>query len=272
LVVKPFSSYMPQIRVIPTEFTSAAEKVRGDFVVPSGAGPFPGICSFHGLPGSRDHVSGIASRLALAGFLVLTFDFRGFRKSDGIFRLSGEIEDAENAVTHLLQSELSVKDWVGIYGTSYGGAVAICSGARDARISCVCARAPIYDTLGNALAFAHSSTYQEAVDALLKYDPEAVHGLADPDLRKRMFDWMIEDGARFNPMNEISKISPRPLLVVAGDSDQEVDLAGVRRLFELAKEPKELVVVQGADHDLTDPNVYERTADRVVSWFHSQRR
>lgn len=258
---------MSRIRIVPTEFTSAGETLRGDFLVPSGNGPFPGICKFHGLPGSRDQVSGVASRLASSGFLVLTFDFRGFRRSDGIFRLSREIEDAEHAVTHLLRSELSMKGWVGVYGASYGGAVAICSAARDRRISCVCVRAPVYDTL----AFARSSLIQPLVDALLKEDPEAIHGLIDPDLRKKILEWMIEDGARFNPMSEISKISPRPLLVIAGDADEGIDLAGIRRILELAGEPKELVVVKGADHGLTDPNAYETTTDRAVSWFHSQR-
>ena len=73
---------MSSVRLVPTEFTSDGEVVRGDFVVPSGGGPFPGVCKFHGLPASRDQVSGVASKLASAGFLVLTFDFRGFRKSD----------------------------------------------------------------------------------------------------------------------------------------------------------------------------------------------
>jgi len=66
-------------------------------------------------------------------------------------------------------------------------------------------------------------------------------------------------------------ISPRPLLVIAGEADDDIDLAGVRRLLEFAREPKELVVVTGADHELTDPNAYETTMDRVVSWFRSQR-
>jgi hypothetical protein len=70
----------------------------GRFCCSFRSGAFPGICKFHGLPSSRDEVSGVDSRLALSGFLVLTFDFRGFRRSDGIFRLSREIEDAEHAV------------------------------------------------------------------------------------------------------------------------------------------------------------------------------
>jgi fermentation-respiration switch protein FrsA (DUF1100 family) len=72
-------------------------------------------------------------------------------------------------------------------------------------------------------------------------------------------------------MNQISKISPRPLLVIAGEADEGIDLAGVERLFELAREPKELLAVKGADHELTDPKARETTMDRVVAWFRTQR-
>ena len=164
---------MSPARVVPTEFTAGRETLRGEFHVPSGVGPFPGICEFHGLPDSGMEA---APRLVSAGFLVLTFDFRGFRRSDGIFRLAREIEDAGHAVTHLLESDLSRKGWVGIYGASYGGAVAICSAARDRRMSCVCVRAPVYDTL----AFARSPLIHPPVEALLKDDRDVVHGLRDP--------------------------------------------------------------------------------------------
>ena len=98
---------MPNIRVEPTEFECEGQAIRGNFVIPGGDGPFPGICKFHGLPGGPDQVSGIATDLAKSGFIVLTFDFRGFRKSEGIFSLSGRIKDAYGAVTHLISHDLT---------------------------------------------------------------------------------------------------------------------------------------------------------------------
>jgi fermentation-respiration switch protein FrsA (DUF1100 family) len=68
-------------------------------------------------------------------------------------------------------------------------------------------------------------------------------------------------------MNEVSKISPRPLLVVTGAADVRIDVDGVRGLYELAGEPKELVIVEGADHVLSDPRAYEDTVNSVVTWF-----
>jgi len=254
---------MSSLRIVPTEFKSEEHLLRGDFVVPSGEGPHPGICKFHGLPGSSDQVSGSATKLAEAGFLVLTFDFRGFRRSEGLFSLSNEIEDARNAVTHLLESEMVVEDWAGVYGASYGGAVAVCSAARDNRISAVCLRAPVFDTLW----FAKSPMIPPAVEFIIENSPDEFHGLADPPTRERILRSMVEDAKVYNPVNEIGRISPRPLMITTGDADKGIPLEGVRRLYDLAGQPKELVVVKGADHTLSTPGSVAETNNAVLSWF-----
>lgn len=258
---------MDSFRVVPTELTSGGEMVRGNFLVPEGEGPFPGICKFHGLPGSQDQVSGVASRLATAGFAVLIFDFRGFRSSGGIFSLANEVKDARSAVSHLLKSEHVMEGWVGVYGASYGGSVAVLAAARDKRISAVCLRAPVYDTL----EFALSPLIQPAVDYLLENFPDVMHGLVDPQTRKKILNGMVEDAKKLNPIREIQRISPRPLLVITGDADKEIKLDGVLRFYEFAKEPKELIVIEDADHELTNPHAFEETVNATVAWFKQQK-
>ncbi|MFX1482657.1 MAG: alpha/beta hydrolase [Promethearchaeota archaeon] len=257
---------MNQVVIVPTEFASEDQLIRGSFVAPTGDGPFPGICKFHGLPGSPDQISGVATKLAEAGFAVLTFDFRGFRTSDGMFTLAGEIKDAKAAITHLLESELTVDTWSGIYGASYGGAVAVCALAEDTRPNALCLRAPVYDTLW----FAQSPMIRPSVEMIIETDSTQIRGIADPDIQEEILHRMVEDSRIHNPMNEIAKISPRPLLIVHGTDDIGIPLAGVKRLYELAAEPKELVIVEGADHILTDPRAYQITMDTVVEWFTKQ--
>jgi fermentation-respiration switch protein FrsA (DUF1100 family) len=254
------------VEVIPTEFTLEGMTIRGNFVIPSGDGPFPGICKFHGLPGEPDQVSGFATRLAEAGFAVLTFDFRGFRQSDGMFSLAGEIKDAKAAISHLLEWDLTAKSWSGVYGTSFGAAVAVCAVAEDKRVKALCLRAPVYDTLW----FSQSSLIRPAVDYIVETDPTQIRGIEDPEVQAGMLRRMVVDARVHNPMSEIFKISPRPLLVVHGSDDEGIDLAGVKRLYELAGEPKDLVIVQGADHGLTNPRAYEITMSTVVEWFKKQ--
>ena len=107
----------------------------------------------------------------------------------------------------------------------------------------------------------------EEVDRLVEHSPNEIHGLADPDVQKQILDWMKEDGAEFNPITEITKMSARPFLVITGDSDVAIDVPGVKHLYELAPEPKKLIIVEGADHELSDPISYETTMNHVIDWF-----
>ncbi|MBD3157730.1 MAG: alpha/beta fold hydrolase [Candidatus Lokiarchaeota archaeon] len=257
---------MTDVQVLATEFTSKGETIRGNFVLPTTKGPFPGVCKFHGLPGGPDQVSGVATRLAEAGFAVLVFDFRGFRKSDGLFSLSGEIADAKVAITHLMQSDFASDSWVGVYGASYGAAVAVCTAAYDKRIDTVVLRAPVYDTLW----FAKSPMIQPAVENIIKTDPSQINRIEDPKIRKRILQRMIDDAKIHNPMDEIAKVSPIPLLIIHGAQDTAIDLAGVKKLYERGGEPKEFILVEGADHELSDNTAYERTVHSVVKWFLKQ--
>ena len=257
---------MGDIQILPTEFTSEGEIIRGHFVTPVGEGPFPGIVKYHGLPGGSDQIGGIATRFAQAGFAVLTFNFRGFRSSDGFFTLSGEIKDAKVAVTHLLESDLTIDSWVGVFGPSYGGAVAICTVPYDPRVNVICVRAPVYDTLW----FAKSPMIPYTIEEIIATAPSQVHGIEDAEIREEFLKRMVTDAEVHNPMNEVSKISPKPLLIIHGTDDVGIPLAGVKRLYELAGEPKDLVVVEGADHNLSDPRAYEITTKTIVEWFAKQ--
>lgn len=254
------------MKVVPTDFASEGEIIRGNFVIPNSEGPSPGICKFHGFPGSPDQTSGVARKLAEAGFAVLTFDFRGFRNSDGIFSLSGEIKDAKAAITHLIDSDITIDSWCGVYGASYGGAVAMCSLAEDKRVNALCLRAPVYDTLW----FAQSPMIRPTIDQIIETDPTQIRGIEAPEIQKKILHRLVEDAKIYNPMNEVSKIAPRPLLIVHGTDDVSIPLAGVKRLYELAGEPKELVVVEGADHNLTNAYAYKITMKTVVEWFNKQ--
>ncbi len=247
----------------PVEFVSENETIRGNLLTPTYQGPFYGICKFHGLPGSPDQTSGIATRLAKAGFAVLTFDFRGFRKSDGLFSLGGMIHDASAAVSFMLESDLVYDDWIGAYGASFGGAVAVCTAARDKRIKAVCLRAPVFDTS----LFVADNTVDSVFEFILNEAPDSVHDITNRATRQRMKEQLIIDSQTYNPMIDIRMISPRPILIITGNSDDLIPLGGVKRLYETAGNPKDIVIVEGADHVLSDAFAKQITEQSIVEWF-----
>ncbi|MFW9919956.1 MAG: alpha/beta hydrolase [Candidatus Thorarchaeota archaeon] len=257
---------MPDIRIMPTTFLSDNQTIVGDFVLPDGDGPFPGICKFHGLPGGPDQVRGIASELARHGFAVLTFDFRGFRRSEGLFSLKGMIIDAINALDHLIETDLVRRDWLGVYGASFGGAVAVCTAVRDDRVKAVCIRAPVYDTLHFAqMPFFHSLPDEVYLDMA-----QAFKGVDDVSIRERMLEQLVKDADYINPRDELVEIAPRSLFITTGGRDEVIDSAGVRNLFERAREPKEFLLIEDADHQLTDATSREQTHRAVIEWFLKQ--
>ncbi len=247
--------------ITPITFLSDGDIIRGNLLTPSIIdSPQPTIIKCHGLPGSSNQVSGIATELARAGFIVLTFDFRGVRKSNGQFSYSNAIMDIGCAITFLESYEFVDKHRIALYGASFGSAVAISRATFDLRIRCVAVRAPIFDTTYFFEKFEQIYSKQLLFSSLSK----VVRGLSSNN------DWisMKEEGIRYNPMKTVDLISPRALLVVTGDIDQVIDVEGVKQLYMKAKDPKKLEIVTGADHILSNPESFKKTNQIIISWFH----
>ena len=105
------------------------------------------------------------------------------------------------------------------------------------------------------------------IEYLVATDPTQIRGIDGSMVQAEVLDRMAEDARVHNPIKEISKISPCPLLIIHGSDDVIIDLAGVKQFYELAREPKDIIIVEGADHRLTDPHAYEITVNTVVEWF-----
>ena len=254
---------MGDVRVEPTQFLSEGEIVRGHFLIPDRQGPFPGVCKFHGLPGSSKQAEGIARELAESGFMVLTFDFRGFRASQGLFSLENEIEDAGNAVNHFLSHREVQGNCVAVYGASFGAVVGVATAASDSRVGALVLRAPIYDT---EEMFGPDRVH--AIEAFLEnIDEGQMHGLDCEVTRRMIIKRLTRQAPLFNPMRLIRQLSPRPLLIVAGDQDRVIDLAGVIRLYETARTPKRLEIVKGANHRLTDVKAAREVNEIIIEWL-----
>ena len=100
-----------------------------------------GIVLAHGYTGVKDlYLRDNARVQNEAGCVVLTFDYKGWGKSEGPrSRLApmGRVADLQAAITVLgLQAQVD-EDRIGIYGTSYGGATVVWTAAIDTRVKCV---------------------------------------------------------------------------------------------------------------------------------------
>lgn len=208
----------------------------------------PWLILCHGLGADRADLLDIAAGLAQAGFNLFLFDFRAHGDSEGRSSSFGwrEQRDLEGALAFLgTQTDVLDKPY-GVLGVSMGGSVALMTAARDERLGAVVADSS-YDNL----------------DRSIRHHLRLMYGL--PPVPFGLFvtsAYRLRFGAwpdRMDPARAMAAISPRPVLLIQGAQDPRIGLAEARRLFEAARQPKELWVVETADHLATyasDPAEY----------------
>src|SRR5712691_10844279 len=128
----------------PVSFYSEGARLVGDVYYPDDVGSGEqraGVVLCHGYTGVKDlYLPDNARVLNEAGYVVMTFDYKGWGDSAGPrSRLapSSRVADVQAALTFLGTLPEVDPDRLGIYGTSYGGATVVWVGAIDLRVQCV---------------------------------------------------------------------------------------------------------------------------------------
>ena len=220
-----------------------------------------GLVLCHGFPSEPNHdtQSGrgfeeLADRLAAdAGWVVLTFSFRGTSESTGNFSLAGWLADLKAATDALL--ETSGVDGAWLCGFAAGGALAICAAGEDPRVRGVAAFAAPAD-FGERAADARRFVAQA----------RAVGVIRDPGFPPDLDAWAREL-KEVRPLSLIGKVPPRPILLVHGTNDEVVPVIDARALADAAQGQVELRVLPGAAHRLRhDP----RAIAILIGWLDRQ--
>ena len=109
-------------------FYSEGSRLEGDIFLPDdlrSGEQRPGIVLCHGFTGLRELVlPDYAKVFAAAGYVALSFDYRGFGGSEGEkWRLLPleQVDDIRNAITFLQAQDEVDAERIGIWGTSFGG-------------------------------------------------------------------------------------------------------------------------------------------------------
>jgi uncharacterized protein len=209
----------------------------------------PALGTILQLHGNAENISTHFANLAwmpARGFNVFIFDYRGYGASEGEPTLEGVQLDIDSAMEALLSRGDVDKDHVVIYGQSLGGALAAYYVAHSSHRDRI--RALILE-----------SAFSDYVDIV--QEKFAEHWITWP------FQWipLLSVDDRFSPLPVMAKISPIPLLILHGDQDLVVPVHHARRLYDAAREPKQLWIVAGAGHIQTTGSQAQR--DRLVAWL-----
>lgn len=220
--------------------------------------PYPAVILCHGVPsGIIDPTDGgyplLAQTISAEGFAALIFSFRGCGASEGNFDIIGWTHDLKAAIDYLSAIPEIDKNRISLAGFSAGAAVSVYVAAQDKRAAAVAACAcPAEFTAISGPQPKYTIDHYRQIGII-----------RDPDFPPSLEDW-INGFREINALQSVSAISPRPLLLIHGTNDNVVPASDSEKLYEKAGEPKQIVIIDGAEHKLRRN---EMAVDTLINWI-----
>ncbi|HEY8459415.1 MAG TPA: alpha/beta hydrolase [Blastocatellia bacterium] len=185
----------------------------------------------HGNGGNLSNVVWIAQELARRGLDTMIFDYRGYGRSEG--RLTDEwglYADAEAVYEHLVRERGVKAEKLALYGQSLGTTAAI---DLASRLPC-----------GALIVESGLSSASDMGLVAIPWLPRQLHFMAKN---------------RFESARKIANVKC-PALITHGTNDCVIPVEQGRKLYEAARDPKQLIIVEGGDHLL-----FESAGEQFVS-------
>jgi len=245
------------------DFTLNVDKLRlpGEVYFPKTANrPCPALCLCHGIPSGQPSSSddrgypGLAERFCAAGFITLIFNFRGAGPAQGNLDMLGWTRDLKAAIDYLASLKEVDKSRLCLLGSSGGAAVSVYVAANDPRVSSLV-------TFACPAEFGFLTDKQRAKATIDHF--RSIRVIKDKDFPHSVDEW-LEGFSTVSPLRWIDRISPHPILLIHGEKDDLVPIEHAHRLYEKAREPKELVIIPGAGHKL---RLEEKAVTTALDWL-----
>lgn len=193
------------------------------------------VVVFQGNAGNRGDRALLGRALADRGYGVLLVGYRGYGGNPGSPTEDGLLADGRAAVAYLESRPDVDADRLVYFGESLGAAVAI--GVADKR---------------PPAALVLRSPFTSLVDVASVHYPFLPVSL------------LLRD--RYPNLERIRGIEV-PVLVIAGSADTVVPASQSRSVFEAASEPKEFVMIDGADHNDVELTEGDRLVTAVAAFL-----
>lgn len=286
------------VEILPVKFLSENAQISGALYLSDlcAGSKVPGIVLCQGFAGTKEMLlPAYAKKFAENGYVVLTFDYRGFGGSEGepgrlVPKL--QIEDIKSAISFLSSFEKVDVDRIGLWGTSYGGANAIVVASEDKRVKCLCVQLTFGDGERVITANMTSEDISKFKDTLLRLHEKreltgkemmvSISKILSDEQSKKFFQEHLDEFpvlktkipflTIFETMNykpeEYLKNLHVPILIVGAEKDLVNPISETYSLYKSAPEPKELAVINGATHfGLYDGDYLEQAVNKQLSWF-----
>lgn len=231
------------MRTEKVSFMSEGQKISGILHLPDRENPLCVIAS-HGLLSSKESEKYIAlgERFSQEGMAMLRFDFRGIGESEGRMEddtVSRRVIDLGTAIA-FVRTHPALGKKIGLLGSSLGGYVSLIRASMDQQIKGVVIWATPFH-----------------LDDLRSNKGTEGHPLPEQPFFEDL------------PKHRLLPLLPRVTncMVIHGERDELVPVDQAWEIFHKLSPPKELHIIEEADHRLTQPVHRQRAIQLTVDWF-----
>ena len=185
---------------------------------------------------------------------VISFDFRGHGRSDGLFCWTSK-EDKDLRCVIDWSKKMKYKK-IGVIGFSLGAAIALIEGSKTKDINSIIAVSSPYDFWKMNYHFWKEEMFND-LKLNLGYKGKGKCIRPGNPFSKKV-----------SPINIVDKISPKPVLFLHGEKDWLINPSHSRKLFNKAKQPKQIYIIKGAGHaEKIFDSFPEQFEKRCLDWF-----
>jgi putative redox protein len=241
-----------------TSFTnSRGDKLSGVLHHPAGAAARGAVILCHGMESNKntEKLVSLGEALASRGILALRFDFSYVGESTGKFEditYSGEVDDLRAAYA-LVQNRNPGR--IAILGSSMGGTVALLFAADERAIAAlVTVAAPVHPE-----QFPRRTLTPKQIDEWRNRGFTFHHG-------RRLNVSLLNDLEKINVPEAAARINC-PVLIVHGNADEVVPVKEAYELHGCLTNSKQLLILKGGDHRLSEPAIMQRATAEALDWL-----
>lgn len=278
-------------------FFSDGTRIAGELFHPAaGTELAPPIVVCHGFGGIKKFFVGdIARALAAIGHPALTFDYRGFGESDGTRNRLRPLEQVDDTIAAIdFLAARTGTDTVAVYGTSFGGGVAVTAAIRSSKATAAVFAAGIADGerwLRSLRRYWEWMEFQERLEAdrldgvltgkseivdpndVMVRDPESAENERQvlQKVPERAFKMDLASAraiVNFRPVRSLCEGNVPPLMFIGIRNDSLTPYSETVDFFDASPEPKQLLTLEGiSHHEMYQPQYLSGVLESVSAFL-----
>ena len=237
-------------------------KLAGIISRPESGDNLPIVVMCHGYSSVKNSTINrlLVPRLNDRGIASFRFDFTGHYDSEGDIAdvtISNAVDDLSSAMRYLSSLDWYDLDSIGLFGSSFGGTVALWFTASYGGIRTIVLRSPISD-------YAAVREQQLGKQGISKWKEQGFAMLEGGTVRS---NYTFYEDAKSRDTYEIVTSIAADTLIIHGDADDNVPLSQSEHLRDVMGIKTTLEVITGAGHSYDKPGQIDRVIDLTVEFL-----